>query len=102
MTVEQFKAGYESLEKQKHEIDRQIRDLKDEYIASLPFKVNDRVRITVYNRSYEAWISRIELNQWDPEIVTLGLNKPKKGGTRSNRIEREFNIRISEIEVIKP
>ena len=102
MTPEQFTAAYEALQEEKKIIEGKIEALKQRYIESLPFKVGDCVKIDFGKRTIEkAWITEIEVKAWNPNRVDLAINKPKKDGTRSNRRECEYCVRLSEVELIK-
>ncbi len=102
MTPEQFTAAYEAMQEEKKIIEDKIGTLKQQYIESLPFKVGDCVRIDFGGRTIEkAWITEIEVRAWNPNSVNLAINKPKKDGTRSNRRECEYCVRLSEVELIK-
>lgn len=102
MTPEQFTAAYEALQEDKKIIEGEIEVLKQEYIESLPFKVGDCVRIDLGRRTIEkAWIAEIGVSAWNLNCVDLAINKPKKDGTRSNRRECEYCVRLSEVELIK-
>lgn len=102
MTPEQFTAAYEALQEEKKIIEGKIEALKQRYIESLPFKVGDCVRIDLGRRAIEkAWIAEIEVKVWNPNRVDLAINKPKKDGTRSNRRENEYGVRLSDVELIK-
>lgn len=102
MTPEQFTAAYEALQEDKKIIEDKIEGLKQRYIETLPFKVGDCVRIDLGRRAIEkAWIAEIEVKVWNPNRVDLAINKPKKDGTRSNRRENEYGVRLSDVELIK-
>ena len=102
MTPEQFTAAHEALQEEKKIIEGKIEALKQRYIDSLPFKVGDCVRVNSDRQTIEkAWIAEIEVRAWNPNRVDLAINKPKKDGTRSNRRECEYGVRLSEVELIK-
>lgn len=101
MTPEEFKSEYEALYKQKQEIISKMFALEKEYANSLPFKVGDCVRIHRATRAIEkCWIAEIKANAWGLSRVDLAINKPRKDGTRSHRIENEICVSISEIELL--
>lgn len=102
MTPEQFTAAYEAMQEDKKIIEGKIEALKQRYIKSQPFKIGDCVRIDLGRRTIEkAWITEIEMEAWNPNRVDLAINKPKKDGTRSNRRENEYGVRLSDVELIK-
>ncbi len=102
MTPEQFTAAYEALQEEKKIIEGKIEALKQRYIESLPFKVGDCVKIDFGRRTIEkAWITEIGVSAWNLNRVDLAINKPKKDGTRSNRRENEYGVRLSDVELIK-
>ena len=73
---------------------RQICKYVEEYIESLPYKVDDKISCI---RCDICWISSIRPNG-STGFVEVRINPPKKDGTRSNR---EFVLWSMEIDSIK-
>lgn len=101
MTAEQFAAEYEALQKQKREIESKQKALREAYVDTLPFKVGDCVSFSKYGRTVEkAWLTKIEVESWLPNQVHILFCKPRKDGSKSQRIERECFVSINDITVI--
>lgn len=63
---------------------RQICKDVEEYIESLPFKVDDKISCI---RCDVCWISSITPNiSGVPSLIEIRVNPAKKDGTRSNRV----------------
>ena len=98
MTKEELKAKVAKQQSIINDANNQICSDVNEYIESLPYKVDDKVSCSRYD---VCWITRIAPNRcysgYDGEIE-VRINPAKKNGTRSNR---EFILWNTEIDSIK-
>lgn len=88
---------------QRDYLDVKEGELKDGYIETLPFKVNDCVRIKKANSGIEkCWIASIKVasTYFGCVHLDLNINKPKKNGERSHKCEGVYYITPDEVELI--
>lgn len=73
-----------------------------EYVNSLPFKVDDYVRIVDNNYSTEeVWIAGIKVWEFGPGQVTLYVNRHRKDGSRSKTEMAYYGIKIKDVKILR-
>lgn len=108
MTQEELYKKRSEIKKNIRELERQVIDINYQIVQGFPFKVGDKIRFKErsgwdWNKitEKEAWITRIQLNDYQDGYVTLTVNYPRKDGSRSERKNYVHGIDSSDIEVIE-
>lgn len=100
MTVKEYLSKLRDIRARMDILVKEEKAVNEEYTESLPFKVNDYVRIkdSCFNIVKYAWIAGIKIYGEDYDRVELTLNSRKKNGNRSAAIWKTY-VKISDVEV---
>lgn len=69
---------YKEFEEKRNALENKINDLKDKYIASLPFKIGDKVRVSQFGKTRIGIINYIQI--LDGESMFVYYKPFKKDG----------------------
>lgn len=100
MTAKEYLSKMRDIRARMDALAKEEEAVKKEYTESLPFKVNDYVRIedSWFNTVKYAWIAGIKIYDESGDRVELTLNNRKKNGDRSAAIWKTY-VKISEVTV---
>lgn len=95
MDYSEYKQKEEILHEKLRKIENEKRKLKNEYLKSLPFQVDDRITYAGVNY----WVSAIDLPSYSSRL-NIYVNPMKKDGTRSCTRRILYGVSVNEVEVI--
>lgn len=107
MTREELYERQSQLKEQIRTLKNELSSIASEIVETFPFKVGDKIRYRQEEELWrhadegEAWILKIQLNEYDKDCVTLTVNFPRKDGSRSSRKNYIHGIYVKNIEVIE-
>jgi hypothetical protein len=99
MTAEEYLSRMRDIERRMADLRKEKEAVKQEYVDSLPFKVDDYVCIDTGYSQEEAWIAGIGAVDWNAERVNLKINGHRKDGFRSGAA-RCCHVKIKDVEVL--
>lgn len=107
--TEEYVREYNKLKAKREIIKRAMAKMKDERIRSLPYRVNDCVRID-HKRVWgdfgsqtieKGWIAKIDIPDYEPDKINLIVYKTKKDGSQSTRTESFYGVKNNEVTILE-
>ena len=109
MTQEDFIKKYkkhkvikDNLSQKLKEATKKLIEIERDYIATLPYKIGDCIRIQQDNELLEkCWIAEIHIFEWALEEINIKVYLPKKDGNMSRRmINKFYDVKPEQITVL--
>ena len=96
MDYAEYRQKEDALNEKLRKIKNEKLKLKNEYLKSLPFQVNDRITYDGVNY----WVSDIDLPTYSSKL-NITANPMKKDGTRGTAKRILWGVDVNEVEVIR-
>lgn len=96
MTAQEYIDEDRKLAMRQRQVEKQRAELKRQYIQSLPIKEGDKIAL---NGKFLGWYVDAD-TAYNPMLLLIMYNPPKKDGSRSQRIIHEYSVSIEEITII--